>query len=145
MLVSCLVDFHQTTRRYIPEDRTLHNHRCENLKPCIVYNKVQLIWVLGCGDIREQTCQFISRTGVWNLIRRAKPAYGIPDGLKGVGEKKTSKLMAVWAGGRNVKILIAWSSLNKTGGEFGSWSPMESDRDRTPLQQQGRFLPEHVT
>jgi hypothetical protein len=26
------VDFQQTTRRYIPEDRTLHNHRCENLK-----------------------------------------------------------------------------------------------------------------
>jgi hypothetical protein len=24
--------FQQTTRRYIPEDRTRHNHRCENLK-----------------------------------------------------------------------------------------------------------------
>jgi hypothetical protein len=26
------VEFQQTTRRYIPEDRKLHNHRCENLK-----------------------------------------------------------------------------------------------------------------
>jgi hypothetical protein len=26
------VDFHWTTRRYIPEDRTLHNHLCKNLK-----------------------------------------------------------------------------------------------------------------
>jgi hypothetical protein len=26
------VDFHRTTRRYIPEDRTLHNHRYKNLK-----------------------------------------------------------------------------------------------------------------
>jgi hypothetical protein len=26
------VDFQRTTRRYIPEHRTLHNHRCENLK-----------------------------------------------------------------------------------------------------------------
>jgi hypothetical protein len=26
------VDFQRTTRRYIPEDGTLHNHRCENLK-----------------------------------------------------------------------------------------------------------------
>jgi hypothetical protein len=26
------VDFQQTTRRYIPEDSTFHNHRCENLK-----------------------------------------------------------------------------------------------------------------
>jgi hypothetical protein len=25
------VDFQRTTWRYIPEDRTLHNHRCENL------------------------------------------------------------------------------------------------------------------
>jgi hypothetical protein len=25
------VDFQRTTRRYIPEDGTLHNHRCENL------------------------------------------------------------------------------------------------------------------
>jgi hypothetical protein len=27
------VGFHQTTYRYIPEDRTVHNHRCENLNP----------------------------------------------------------------------------------------------------------------
>jgi hypothetical protein len=26
------VDFQWTTRRYIAEDRTLHNHRCENFK-----------------------------------------------------------------------------------------------------------------
>jgi hypothetical protein len=26
------VDFQRTTRRYIPEDRTLRYHRCENLK-----------------------------------------------------------------------------------------------------------------
>jgi hypothetical protein len=26
------VDFQRSTRRYIPEDSTLHNHRCENLK-----------------------------------------------------------------------------------------------------------------
>jgi hypothetical protein len=29
------VDFQQTTWRYIPEDRTLHNHRSENLKSYI--------------------------------------------------------------------------------------------------------------
>jgi hypothetical protein len=26
------VDIQRTTRRYIPEDSTLNNHRCENLK-----------------------------------------------------------------------------------------------------------------
>jgi hypothetical protein len=25
-------DFQQTTQHYIPDDRTLHNHHCENLK-----------------------------------------------------------------------------------------------------------------
>jgi hypothetical protein len=36
MEVSCpsktSVDFQQTPWRYVPEDRTLHNHECENLK-----------------------------------------------------------------------------------------------------------------
>jgi hypothetical protein len=31
------VDFQRTTQRYIPEDRTLHNHRCDNLKPLYRY------------------------------------------------------------------------------------------------------------
>jgi hypothetical protein len=26
------VDFQLTTQRYIPEDNTLHNHHCKNLK-----------------------------------------------------------------------------------------------------------------
>jgi hypothetical protein len=29
-------DFQRTTRRYIPEGRTLHNHRCENLRSYII-------------------------------------------------------------------------------------------------------------
>jgi hypothetical protein len=29
------VDFQRTTQRYSPEDSTLHNHRCENLKSYI--------------------------------------------------------------------------------------------------------------
>jgi hypothetical protein len=29
------VDFRRTTRHYIPEDRALRNHRCENFKSCI--------------------------------------------------------------------------------------------------------------
>jgi hypothetical protein len=32
------VDFQRTTRRYIPEDRTLHNHWCENLKSYYIWN-----------------------------------------------------------------------------------------------------------
>jgi hypothetical protein len=36
-----LVDFQQTTQRYIPEDGTLHNHRSENLKS---YTFLYLVW-----------------------------------------------------------------------------------------------------
>jgi hypothetical protein len=31
------VDFQRTTRRYIPEDKSLHNNRCENLKSYIAF------------------------------------------------------------------------------------------------------------
>jgi hypothetical protein len=31
------VDYQRTTRRYIPEDGTLHNHRCENLRSYKVF------------------------------------------------------------------------------------------------------------
>jgi hypothetical protein len=32
MFLRNVVDFQLTTRRYISEDRTDHNHRCENLR-----------------------------------------------------------------------------------------------------------------
>jgi hypothetical protein len=35
MFLRNVCDTQRTTRRYIPEDSTLHNHRCENLKPCM--------------------------------------------------------------------------------------------------------------
>jgi hypothetical protein len=34
-------DFQQTTQRYIPEDRTLRNHRCENLRSYIILIRLQ--------------------------------------------------------------------------------------------------------
>jgi hypothetical protein len=34
-------DTQRTTRRYIPEDDTLHNHRCENLKSYIAISGVR--------------------------------------------------------------------------------------------------------
>jgi hypothetical protein len=34
-------DFQRTTRRYIPDNNILHNHRCENLKSYIVISKKQ--------------------------------------------------------------------------------------------------------
>jgi hypothetical protein len=34
------VDFRRNTRRCIPDDSTLHNHRCENLKSYVVFMEV---------------------------------------------------------------------------------------------------------
>jgi hypothetical protein len=93
MLVSCLVyssklkmeatcssetsvDFQRVTRCYIPEDRSFHNHYCENFKSCsansllrgsqvhtLHFNTQQrhlltLHWSLGqsCGSIRKILC-----------------------------------------------------------------------------------------
>jgi hypothetical protein len=41
------IDTQRTTRRYIPEDGTLHNHRCENLKSC----KMEWVWGIETGLI----------------------------------------------------------------------------------------------
>jgi hypothetical protein len=37
------VNFQRTTRRYILEDRTLHNHRCENLKSYTITCQLQTV------------------------------------------------------------------------------------------------------
>jgi hypothetical protein len=42
------VDFQRTTRRYIPEDSTLHNHRCENLTS---YN-IKVARITGCQILK---------------------------------------------------------------------------------------------
>jgi hypothetical protein len=44
-----MVDFHRTTRRYIPEYWLLHNHRCENLKSCIIFPFCFIRNVNGCS------------------------------------------------------------------------------------------------
>jgi hypothetical protein len=40
------VDTQQTTRRYIPEDGTLYNHRCENRKSYISWFLLLTLWSL---------------------------------------------------------------------------------------------------
>jgi hypothetical protein len=50
------VGFQRTTRRYIPEDGTVHNHRCENLKPQIKILIYSLQEALPRGEAAAQ-CQ----------------------------------------------------------------------------------------
>jgi hypothetical protein len=47
------VGFQRTTRRYTPEDSTIRNNRCENLKFCII-----------CCCFREK---YLFRRALWNL------------------------------------------------------------------------------
>jgi hypothetical protein len=57
------VDFQRTTRRYIPEDGTLHNHRCGNLKSYLVFL------------YREATHRYFRRLGsACHLLSRWFPA-----------------------------------------------------------------------
>jgi hypothetical protein len=39
------VDFQRTTRRYIPEDITLHNHRCKNLTSYMLLHIKQKLYI----------------------------------------------------------------------------------------------------
>jgi hypothetical protein len=41
------VDVQRTTRRYIPGHRTLHNHRCENLKSSSLFNLCTYLCLFG--------------------------------------------------------------------------------------------------
>jgi hypothetical protein len=61
------VDTQRTTRCYIPEDATLHNHRCENLKSYttrmsswkgihFLYTRSALFWILEEISVRCSSC-----------------------------------------------------------------------------------------
>jgi hypothetical protein len=50
-------DFQRTTRPYIPEDSALHNHRCENLRSCVVHSHIYIkftTWVFFRNCFRLQ-------------------------------------------------------------------------------------------
>jgi hypothetical protein len=75
------VESQRTTRRYIPEDRTLHNHRCKNL---ISYT---VLW-LGCelddrglnpGKIRNVLFTIVFRTALSlsNLVSNEVISSGV--------------------------------------------------------------------
>jgi hypothetical protein len=51
------VDLQRTTRRHIPEDRTVHNHRCENLKSDIEFVLFQVS--TGASDTASWTSSMI--------------------------------------------------------------------------------------
>jgi hypothetical protein len=47
-------EFQRTTRRYISDDRTVHNHRCENVKSCTETHAVRHSQQLGLHTFRER-------------------------------------------------------------------------------------------
>jgi hypothetical protein len=50
-----LKDVHKITRRYIPENRTFHNHSCGNLKSCRSNNNVTrgFLFSLAQSDVKN--------------------------------------------------------------------------------------------
>jgi hypothetical protein len=66
-----LVDFQRTTMRYIPEESTLHNHRCENLKfynPEFVHKR-NIIYLIMIPPPLEIRFAYV------NLKNESKPLY----------------------------------------------------------------------
>jgi hypothetical protein len=68
------VDFQRTTRRYTPEDRTLHDHRCENLK---LYTAV---WIFIKFDIGVFTWTLPNNSNL-DYNQRTTKHFNIHDGL----------------------------------------------------------------
>jgi hypothetical protein len=67
-------DFQQTTRRHIPEDRTLHNYRCDNLK------SYMLLYVChftqhSFSDIKAQ--YYGLRMRIANMLLNARSTSGV--------------------------------------------------------------------
>jgi hypothetical protein len=70
------IDIRRTTRRYIPEDSTLHNHRCENLKSWLCL---------------PPACSLVCWTILlpWRWRRYVSPKHRVQlDGLHGVISQK---------------------------------------------------------
>jgi hypothetical protein len=66
------VDFQRNTRLYIPEDSTLHNHHCENLKSCTDAITALLIqYSLLKENFAVHVCKTVNLkplvSGVWNV------------------------------------------------------------------------------
>jgi hypothetical protein len=61
------VDFQRTTLPYNPEDRGLHNRRCENLKSCIVHSSTEtsLMDTMHC-NLNEDCSDFASLNKILN-------------------------------------------------------------------------------
>jgi hypothetical protein len=64
------VDFQRTTWHCIPEDRTLHNHRCENLRLYTVYGLEQRMM----NKVQEDSKANINK---WVYGMKYRPDYGL--------------------------------------------------------------------
>jgi hypothetical protein len=49
-------DLTVVTRHNITEDAIIYNHRRQNLKSCIVYERIEKLQTVTCEDNTERTC-----------------------------------------------------------------------------------------
>jgi hypothetical protein len=73
------VDFHRTSRRYIPEDGTLHNHRCENLISYRAFINLSYNWR------HRQPKQSGTVEPPWTALSRLQPSLSPDFPLPAIG------------------------------------------------------------
>jgi hypothetical protein len=118
------VDFQRTTQRYTPEDRTLHNHRCENLKSYMkrlcshtfefVSNKSTwfIVWSNPGENRQPAMCPWLALNSRWERQLRGRPMW------RGtVGKKKLVSCLVVGERGLywSLCVLIAQSCTARLG------------------------------
>jgi hypothetical protein len=71
-------DFQRTTRSYIPEGRTPHNYRCENLKSYIVIYTLFLLFTAlayskigSCFKASLNVILFVTLTSLWTVLPKS--------------------------------------------------------------------------
>jgi hypothetical protein len=77
------VDFQETTRRYIPQDRPLPDHRCENVKsyiPDILVKEISLIILCDMRTLEEVLTMVYNTQNYW--VFGPFPSSGIVENRK---------------------------------------------------------------
>jgi hypothetical protein len=90
--------YSQTTRRRIPEDDTIHNHRCENLKSYKTVTVCRDVFVIFC-TLQKPVCYFKPYLVLFvNLFMSLQ------------GEDSVVECVHDGTGGNNVNAYMSWNS-----------------------------------
>jgi hypothetical protein len=150
------VNFHQTTRRHIPED-SLHSHRLEKLKskrPKHLNRTREKLWINIPNFLKGYFCDFLSNFGAGLLIcfmsniawqKLFRPGLTIQlinmEGQNSCAEKAANLEVLVVV----LNVCGGWRSQHLRGWAFNTRTPLSVERGGSILSVMNYCPPDHVT